>query len=295
MPLVEANGLQLEVERLGPTDAAPLLLINGLGGQLIRWGDGFCQLLVERGLHVIRYDQRDVGLSTKLSDFGVDKVRKSLGRALRGEPTEVAYGLEDMADDAAALIEALGLESAHVAGISLGGMVGQLLAIRQQGRVRSFCSIMSTTSDRSLPTPTREAVKVLMTMKPAEREGFIEYEVRSTRTFHGDVLPFDEDYVRNRAALEYDRAYEPDGTARQLLASSVAASRREGLREVRAPSLVIHGDQDPLIRPECGLDTQRCIPGSKLHLVAGMGHDLCTAAWAEVADAISEHAKANAA
>ena len=292
MSLVEANGMQLEVERLGDASAPPLVLINGLGGQLIRWGDGFCQLLLERGLQVIRYDQRDVGLSTKLSDFGIDRVRTSLGRAFRREPTEVAYQLEDMADDAAALIGALGFESAHVAGISLGGMVGQLLAIRHPQRVRSFCSIMSTTGDRSLPKPTREAVEVLMTMKPDDREGFIEHELRSTRSFHGKVLPFDEDYIRGRAAREYDRAYEPEGTARQLLASSVATSRREPLQKLRLRSLVIHGDQDPLIRPECGLDTQRCIPGSKLHVVAGMGHDLCRAAWGEVASAIADHAAA---
>jgi pimeloyl-ACP methyl ester carboxylesterase len=236
--------MQLEVERLGSADSSPLLLINGMAGQLIRWGDGFCQLLVERGHQVIRYDQRDVGLSTKLSDFGIDRVRKSLGRAFRGEPTEVAYRLEDMADDAAALITSLGLESAHVAGISLGGMVGQLLAIRHPERVRSFSSIMSTTSDRSLPKPTREATKVLMTMKPADRDGFIAYEVRSTHSFHGKALPFDVAYVRNRAAREYDRAYEPEGAARQLLASSVATSRREALRKLRVPTLVIHGDQD---------------------------------------------------
>lgn len=292
MPLVEANGMQLEVERLGAADAPPLLLINGMGSQLIRWGDGFCQLLVDLGLQVIRYDQRDVGLSTKLSEFGIDRVRKSLGRAFRGEPTEVAYGLEDMADDAAALIGALGLESAHVAGISLGGMVGQLLASRHPACVRSFCSIMSTTSDRSLPKPTREATKVLMTTKPDDREGFIEYEVASTRTFHADVLPFDEGYIRSRAAHEYDRAYEPEGIARQLLASSVGESRRELLGKLRAPTLVIHGDQDPLIPLECGVDTQRCIPGAKLHVVAGMGHDLCPAAWQEIAEAIAEHTKA---
>jgi pimeloyl-ACP methyl ester carboxylesterase len=287
---VSANGVELEVERLGDAGAPPLLLINGLGSQLVRWGDAFCQLLVDRDLHVIRYDQRDAGLSTKLVDFDIARVRKSLGRALRGEPAEVPYGLEDMADDAAALIAGLGLESAHVAGASLGGMVGQLLAIRHPERVRSFTSIMSTTGDRSLPKPTREATKVLMTMKPGDREGFIEYEVRSTRTFHGDVLPFDEGYVRDRGALEYDRAYEPDGTARQLLASFVATSRREPLRKLRVPTLVIHGDQDPLIRPECGLDTQRCIPGAKLHVVAGMGHDLCSAAWDEIAGAITDHA-----
>jgi len=289
---VAANGVELEVECLGDEAAASLLLINGLGSQLGRWGDEFCELLVSRGLRVVRYDQRDAGLSTKLADFDIDQVRKSLGRAMRGEPTELPYRLEDMADDAAALLEALGVGPAHVAGVSLGGMVGQLLAIRHPRRLRSLTSIMSTTGDRSLPTPTREATKVLMTTKPAERAGFIEYEVASTRVFHGDVLPFDEDYIRARAALEYDRAYEPAGTARQLLASTVQASRREPLRQLRLPSLVIHGDQDPLVRLECGLDTQRCIPGAQLHVVEGMGHDLCGAAWVEVADAIAEHASA---
>lgn len=287
---VNANGMQLEVEILGDDTAPPLLLVNGLSGQLVRWGDGFCDLLVQRGLRVVRYDQRDVGLSTKLDHFDLGRVRKALGRAFRREPTEVPYGLEDMADDAAALIVALGLGSAHVAGISLGGMVGQLAAIRHPQRLRSLVSIMSTTGDRSLPPPTPAATKVLMTLKPADRAGYIEHEVSSTRVFHGDALPFDEPTLRGRAAREYDRSYCPDGAARQLLASAVQKSRREPLRKVRTPTLIVHGDADPLVRLECGIDTHESIPGSKLHVMRGMGHDLCPAVWSEVADAIASHA-----
>lgn len=290
MARVPANGIEIEVESLGDEAAPALLLVNGLGGQLVRWGDDFCQLLVERGLRVIRFDQRDVGLSSKHEDFGIERVRQSLGRAFRGEPAEVPYRLEDLADDAAALLDALGIESAHVAGTSMGGMVAQLLALRHPQRTGSLTSIMSSTGDRSLPPPSKAAVKVLMTMKPAERAGFIEHEVASTRTFHGEGLPFDEEYVRGRAAREYDRSYCPDGAARHLLASSVQTSRRDPLRGLRVPTLVIHGDQDPLVRPECGIDTHQCIPGSKLHMVRGMGHDLCGAAWNELADAIAGHA-----
>jgi len=286
---VPANGIEIEFESLGDEAAPALLLVNGLGGQLVRWGDAFCQLFVERGLRVLRFDQRDVGLSTKHDEFGIEQVRKSLGRAFRGEPTETPYRLEDLADDAAALLEALDIESAHVAGTSMGGMVAQLLALRHPQRTRSLTSMMSTTGDRSLPPPSPEAVKVLMTPKPAERAGFIEQEVANTRTCHGDALPFDEPYIRARAAREYDRSHCPDGAARQLLASSVQTSRREPLRSLRVPTLVIHGDCDPLVRPECGIDTHQCVPGSKLHMVRGMGHDLCGAAWDELAEVIAGH------
>lgn len=291
MSRARANGVELEVESLGDEGAPPLLLINGLGGQLVRWGDDFCRLFVERGLRVVRYDQRDVGLSSRHDEFGIERVRAALGRAFRGEPVEVPYRLEDLADDAAALLDALGLASAHVAGVSLGGMVAQLLAIRHPDRMRSLTSMMSSTGDRSLPPPSPAAAKVLMTMKPPERQGYIEHEVASTRTFHGEGLPFDEAWVRRRAAREYERCYHPEGAARQLLASSVQQSRRAPLRGLRVPTLVLHGDADPLVRLACGVDTQECIPGAKLHVVAGMGHDLCPAAWTEIADAVASHAR----
>ncbi|MDJ0849543.1 MAG: alpha/beta fold hydrolase [Myxococcota bacterium] len=290
---VAANGIELEVECLGDESAPPVVLVNGLGGQLVRWGDGFCTRLAEQGLRVFRYDQRDVGFSTKFDRFPIDRVRAAIGLAFRGESPEVPYGLEDMAGDLAALIHALGLGRAHVAGISLGGMVGQLAAIHHPERLTSLTSIMSTTGDRSLPPPTPAAAEVLMTQKPGDRAGYIDHEVASTRIFHGSGLPFDEAWIRERAAREFDRAYTPDGSARHLLASAVQASRREPLRGVRVPTLVVHGDADPLVRLECGLDTHASVPGSKLHVVRGMGHDLCPAAWDEIAAAIGAHARAS--
>ncbi len=288
---VAVNTLELEVECLGDESAPPLVLVNGLGGQLVRWGDEFCARLVAQGLRVVRYDQRDVGLSTRFDHFPIDEVRTAIGRAFRGERPEVPYRLEDMADDLAGLIAGLGLERAHVAGISLGGMVGQLAAIHHPERLRSLTSIMSTTGDRSLPPPTPEAAEVLMTQRPGDRAGYIAHEVESTRVFHGHALPFDEACIRARAAREFDRAYTPDGSARPLLASAVQEGRREALRTVRTPTLVVHGDLDPLVRLECGLDTHECIPGSKLHVVRGLGHDLCPAAWDEIAAAIGGHAR----
>ncbi len=290
---VAANDIELEVECVGDESDPPVVLVNGLGGQLVRWGDPFCTRLAEQGLRVVRYDQRDVGLSTKFDHFAIERVREAIGRAFRGEHPEVPYRLEDMADDLAGLIGALGLARAHVGGISLGGMVGQLAAIRHPERLLSLTSIMSSTGDRSLPGPTPEAARVLMTQKPPDRSGYIDHEVESTRIFHGRELPFDEGSIRERAAREFDRAYTPDGSARHLLASAVQTSRRGALRGVRVPTLVVHGDVDPLVRLECGLDTHHCVPGSKLHVVRGMGHDLCAAAWDEIAAAIGEHARAS--
>jgi pimeloyl-ACP methyl ester carboxylesterase len=287
---VALGNVEIEVEGLGPEGAPPLLLLMGLGGQLVRWDEDFCALLVARGLRVYRYDHRDIGLSTKLDAFGAERVREALAALRRGEVPELPYRLEDMADDAAALIEALGLGSAHVAGVSMGGMISQLLALRHPARVRSLASIMSTTGDRSLPPPTPEAMAILMTPAPGEREAHIAYQVRSTRVLHGGGLPLDDAYVRRRAAREFDRAYHPLGVARQLLASMAQPSRRAALGSLRLPALVVHGDEDPLIRLEAGLDTHRSIPGSELRVIRGMGHYLAPAAWAELVPALADHA-----
>jgi pimeloyl-ACP methyl ester carboxylesterase len=292
VPRVRSNGIELEVESFGADGAPVVLLITGLSAQLVRWDERFCAGLVERGLRVLRFDNRDAGLSTKLDGAGPRDVARAIGAALRGEPVEPAYRLEDMADDAAGLLDALGVESVHVAGTSLGGMVAQLLAIRHPSRVRSLVSIMSTTGDRSLPGPTAAATRILMTPAPAEREAHLAHQVEATRTLQGGGLPFDEAHARRRAAREYDRCYHPAGAARQLLANLTQTSRRRALRELRVPTLVIHGDHDPLVRLEAGVDTHQCVPGSRLHVVRGMGHDLAPALWPEIIDAIAGHAGA---
>jgi pimeloyl-ACP methyl ester carboxylesterase len=290
VPRIRAGDVLLEVERLGDPAAPALVLVNGLGSQLVRFDSRLCAALVAHGLQVVRFDNRDAGLSTKLDHFDLGRVRKAVGRVLRGEQSEVAYRLEDMADDVAALLDSLGIGAAHLAGNSLGGMIVQLVAIRHPARVASLTSIMSTTGDRSLPPPTPEAARILMTEKPRERAAWIEHDVVISRALHGDALAFDEGYTRRRAELEWERYHEPDGVARQFLAASVQASRREPLRRLRVPTLVIHGDRDPLIPLACGLDTHACVPGAKLRVVRGMGHDLQPSLFEEIAEAIGAHA-----
>jgi pimeloyl-ACP methyl ester carboxylesterase len=295
MASVRANGIEIEVERFGPESGRPLLLVMGLGGQAIMWDDGFCQALVERGHHVIRFDNRDVGLSTKFGAAGIPDVAALMMRAAAGEALEVAYTLDDLADDAVGLLDALGIESAHVCGASMGGMIVQTLAIRHPARLRSMTSIMSTTGKPSLPPGRPEAMGVLMLPPPTDRAGSLDAAVRTWRTIGSPGFPFDEEKIRARAGRLYDRSFYPEGTARQLAAVVAAGSRADLLRDVTTPTLVIHGAEDPLIPLSGGQDTADSIPGAALLVIEGMGHDLPEGAWPRLVGAISEHtAKADA-
>ncbi len=289
MPRCHANGIELEFESLGSSDDAPLLLISGLGAQLVRWDDALCTELSRRGHRVIRFDNRDVGLSSKLDASGQPRLGKAIAAALRGESVEAPYLLQDMADDAVALLDALGIESAHVMGSSMGGAIAQTVAIRHPARVRTLTPVMATSGARDLPRPTPEAMRVLMTAAPKDRAGHAEQEVANARVIGGNGFPFEPERVRRRAWREYDRCFHPAGTARQLLATALQPCRRESLRALRVPTLVIHGDEDPLVPLECGVDIQRCVPGSKLRMIAGMGHELRRGAWPEIIDAVCEH------
>lgn len=289
MPHCEANGIEIEYEILGNADHDPLLLISGLGAQLVRWDDAFCAELAQRGHRVIRFDNRDVGLSSKLDRKGPPRLGKAIGAAMRGKAVDAPYLLEDMADDAVALLDALGIGSAHVMGASMGGAIAQLVAIRHPSRTRTLISAMATSSARDLPGPTSEAMKVLMTAPPSDRADRVEHEVEAARAIGGNGFPFEPEKVRRRAEREYDRCFHPEGVARQLLATALQPDRREALRSLRVPTLVIHGDEDPLVRPECGVDTHQCVPGSKLRIIAGMGHELRSGAIPEIVDAVCEH------
>ena len=289
MSRCHANGIEIEYECLGSADHDPLLLISGLGAQLVRWDDAFCAELARRGHRVIRFDNRDVGLSSKLDAAGPLRIGEAVGAAMRGEAVDAPYRLEDMADDAVALLDALGIDSAHVMGSSMGGAIAQLMAIRQPSRVRTLTSAMATSGARDLPPPTPEAMKVLMTAPPTDRAGRAEHEVANARAIGGAGFPFEPERVRRRAEREYDRCFHPRGIARQLLATTLQPDRREALRSLRVPTLVIHGDEDPLVRPECGIDTHQCVPGSKLRMIAGMGHELRSGAFSEIVDALCEH------
>ncbi len=287
MMRAKANGLELEYETFGDPKDPPLVLVIGFGQQLIDYDERFCEKLAARGLRVVRFDNRDSGLSTRLEGAP----RPVLMRIMAGDLSSLAYSIEDMADDTAGLIAALGSESAHVAGLSMGGMIAQSLATRHPDRVRSLASIMSTTGDRSVGHATPEVMALLGRPPPAERGENVEAGVRLWRALSSPGFPFDEAGVRARVARAYDRGFYPQGVARQAGAIVGQRDRTEALAGVRVPAVVIHGASDPLIHVSGGEATARAIPGARLVVVPGMGHDLPEGVWGLVIDAIVENAR----
>jgi pimeloyl-ACP methyl ester carboxylesterase len=293
VPRARANGIEIEYDTLGARGAEPVLLIMGLGGQLVAWTEAFCEALAARGHLVIRFDNRDVGLSTKLDGVPCDPVLDALRDARAGKPVRAAYRLSDMAGDAAGLLDALGLARAHVVGTSLGGMIAQTLAIEHPARVRTLVSIMSTTGAPDLPPPKPEAMKALLLPPPRTREEAAAQMLEAWRVIGGPGFPFDEKRIRERAERSWDRCHHPAGVARQLVAVQASGSRREALGAVRAPTLVIHGEDDPLVPVECGRDTLAAIPGARGLFIPGMGHDMPVELYPTLVGAIAEHAAAH--
>jgi pimeloyl-ACP methyl ester carboxylesterase len=288
MPRARVREIELEYETFGREGDPALLLIMGLGAQMIFWHDDFCGALVERGFRVVRFDNRDVGRSTWLDAAGMPDVMGVMAAVLQGRPVEAPYLLRDMAGDTAGLLEVLDIPAAHVVGASMGGMIAQTLAIEHPERVRSLTSIMSTTGSRDLPPARPEAMGALLTPIPTEREAAIERSVEIFRLIGSPGFPFDETEMRARAARAFDRGVNPAGVARQLVAILASGSRREALGSVRAPTLVIHGAADPLVPVEAGRDTAQAVPGAELLEIEGMGHDLPQALWPTFVDAIAK-------
>ena len=276
--------IDIAYHTLGVPGDPPVLLVSGLSGQLISWDEGFCQELVDRGLFVVRFDNRDVGLSTHLDTgpSGADAV------SMLGTGAAPPYTLADMAADTAGLIESLGFDSVHVVGVSLGGMIGQLLAIRHPDQVRSLTSIMSTTGSGEVGQPTEAALALLLSSPPATREEVLDRAVVGNRTLGSPAYPADESETRERAARAYDRAYDPPGVARQLAAALTTPDRSEDLRRLDLPTLVIHGADDPLIAVDGGRATAAAIPGAELLIIDGMGHELPRPVWPTVAERIAD-------
>jgi pimeloyl-ACP methyl ester carboxylesterase len=287
MPLASPNaaGIELFYDTVGDADAVPLLLVMGLGAQLITWDDEFCQALADRGFFVIRYDNRDVGLSTKLDAASVDMMA-ALTKLVTGEAIEAPYLISDMADDAASLLDHLGIAAAHIVGASMGGMIAQAIAIRHPDRVLSLTSIMSTTGDRDVGQPTPEAMQMLMQPAPTTREEAIASGVEATRAISSPDM-FDEERARKSAGEAYDRCFYPPGMARQLVGIVASGSRADGLRALDVPTLVIHGRADPLVTPSGGERTAELVPGAELMMIDGMGHDLPPEVWPRVIEAIT--------
>lgn len=288
MPRVESNGLELEYEIIGAGE--PLILVMGIGAQLIYWQDDFCRLLADQGFAVVRFDNRDVGLSTKLKGRKAPPFSTLLTRGLLGRPIDAPYSLSDMADDTAGLMDALGFDRAHVVGASMGGMIAQTLAITHPHRVASLTSIMSTPGGRRHLLTTPRAMRALLQPAPQSRDEAMDraeafYSICGSTGFDRDVQG-----IRQRAGRAYDRCFYPAGFARHMAAIFATGSRRQALKFVRAPSLVIHGSADPLILPRSGRATAAAIPDSRLLMLEGMGHDLPRGAWPPIVEAIASNA-----
>lgn len=287
-----ANGIEITYEDKGAKDAPAILLVMGLGGQLTLWPDEFVDALVARGFRTIRYDNRDVGLSTRFDAAGVPNMKWMFVKSLIGLPVRSAYTLADMAADGVALLDHLGIARAHVVGVSMGGMIAQHIAARHADRTLSLTSIMSSTGNRRLPRADKEAMRVL-TSRPmsGDPEDMIAYSVRAARVIGSPGYPADEERLQRRVRGDFERGWYPQGVARQMAAIVADGDRRPMLKDIGVPTLVVHGEADPLVPLAGGQDTAASIPGARLMTIPGMGHDLPLALVDTMADAIAEHAK----
>ena len=278
-----ANGIELCYQEMGDPDGEPLLLVMGLATQMVAWDEEFCGLLAERGFRVVRFDNRDIGRSTKMKAAGVPgRLDMFVGR--RGS---APYLLRDMAADTFGLMDHLGIESAHLVGASMGGMIVQAAAIERPERVRSITSIMATTGSRRVGHPSFRTYGLLLGKPPREREAAIERVIKTFKVIGSPGYPFEEERVREIAGRSFDRGHSSAGIMRQLHAITASGDRTPRLRELDLPALVIHGKNDILVNPSGGRATARAIPGARLKMVDGMGHDLPRALWPSFAEEIA--------
>lgn len=281
------RGITLCYEEFGQRGHQPVLLIMGLATQMIGWPDEFCQRLAAEGFRVVRFDNRDCGRSTHLTTRP-----PTPGELLRRRIPADNYTLSDMADDAVALMRALELEPAHVVGVSMGGMIAQTVAAEHPGSVRSLVSIMSTTGNRWRGQPAFGIYRYLLRRAPEDKDAFVEHLVALFAVIGSPGFPRDEERIRDVAARSYDRAHDPTGPGRQLGAIVASGDRTPGLAQIKAPTLVIHGTRDRMIRKSGGRATARAIPGARLEMIEGMGHDLPEALWPRLVELIASHARA---
>ena len=284
----------IEFESLGDPAHPAIVLIMGLGMQLLGWPDSFCQALVARGFRVVRFDNRDVGLSGRVPGRKRPNVLLAMAAATLHLPVRSAYTLEDMAADTVGLMDRLGIERAHIVGASMGGMIAQIVAASYPQRVLSLTSIMSTSGNRKLSKPSKAAGKALLARPadPLNEESVIEHLVHVFGVIGSPAYPTSREEARARIGRSVRRAYDPAGVARQLVAVIAAGDRRAQLRGIRAPTLVIHGAQDPLVPLAAGRDTAAHIRGARMMVIEGMGHDFPEALMLPLADAIADHCQA---
>ena len=292
MPVLKVNGIQIAYETAGDPRAMPLLLIMGLGMQLIAWPDDLVDGLVESGFYVIRFDNRDSGLSTKFDAAGTPSLPLAWLKTLVRWPLKPAYTLGDMASDALGLLSALGVARAHIVGASMGGMIAQVLAATCPERVLSLTSIMSSSGRRGLPGPTREARAILFSRpkNPKDVDSLVEHGATVFRVIGSPAYPTADKVLRARVGAQIRRNVCPGGVVRQMVAIAASGDRSGLLKTIAAPTLVIHGAADPLVPLACGEDTARLVPGARLEVIEGMGHDLPAQLLERLVSLIDAHA-----
>jgi len=284
-----ANGIELAYDCFGTDDAPPLVLIMGLGCQMIAWDEAFCARLAAAGYRVIRFDNRDIGKSTLLPQLGVPDIAEMFAAIARGDNVSAPYLLRDMAADLAGLLDVLAIEQAHVVGASMGGAIAQKLAIDWPRRVRTLTSIMSNTGEAGFPPPTPAALSLLLTPPPLERKAYIADYAKRWQLLRGAGFAQDEAMDPGRAERIFDRGLNPAGVARQLAAIIASPGRARALAGLRVPALVMHGDADPLVHVSGGIATAEAIPGARLRILEGMGHALPLPYWSDVIAALARH------
>ncbi|NNC63594.1 MAG: alpha/beta fold hydrolase [Gammaproteobacteria bacterium] len=296
MPQVSANGITIEYESFGEPSNPVILLIMGLGMQLIAWPEQFCVELASRGYRVIRYDNRDTGFSTKFEDATTPSVASLIFRSMLRLPIRVPYTLRDMADDAAGLLDALDVDSAHIVGASMGGMIAQNLAAGHPRRVRSLTSVMSTSGHRSLPGADPLVTRHVFRTRPTgnDRDAVIAHNMRTVELIGSPAYPVDADTRREIVSISFDRCYFPSGFSRHVAAIVKDGDRRSRLATITAPTLVIHGREDPLVPLAGGIDTANHVPGARLEIIDGMGHNFPVELWPQIIGLIAGHARDSA-
>ena len=293
MPQVKANGIEIEYESFGPADRDAVLLIMGFSAQLTMWPTELCEELVSRGYRVIRFDNRDVGLSAKLEAKGIPDMEKLFGALMTGAAVEAPYSLDDMAADAAGLLDALKIERAHIVGASMGGMIAQLVAANHPEKTLSLTSIMSNTGNPDLPQGSPEAMGALLAPAPApdDIEAIIARGINTWKVIGSPGYPTDDQQLRQWVMRDAKRSYYPQGVTRQFAAIVANGDRRPKLKTIKAPTVVLHGADDPLVPVAGGKDTADNIPGAELRVIPGMGHDFPLGLVPVFADAIEAAAR----
>ena len=293
MPVVRANGIDIAYETAGDQDHPTILLVMGLGAQLTLWNENFVSALAGHGLHVVMYDNRDTGLSSDFGTWGPADIPAAMAALFAGKPVAAPYTLTDMARDGIALLDTLGIAKAHVLGLSMGGMIAQLMAGWHRARVTSLTVVMSTSGRRGLPPGKPEAMKALLTRPQTnDREEIIRHSMALRRTIGSPGYPPDDARLRAFVEKNVDRRYYPEGVGRQYLAVMASGDRVDLLKTITVPTLVIHGAEDPLLPPECGRDVATLIPGARFDLIPGMGHDLPDELADDLAARVAAHCQA---